>query len=113
MLIKKSLFYLNKKLTLEEQANKIGQAYGINGTNFQYLVKLKFVYSKLNIKDSFSEDFENFYEKIVSYRLTLTINLQKWFEIYDQLQSLELRKEELKKTKFISSFRTFFYITLF
>jgi cation transport regulator ChaC len=96
---KKSLFYLNKKLSLEEQANKISQAYGINGTNFQYLYKLKFVYSILNINDSFSKDLENLYEKIVSYRLSLTINLQKWFQIYDQLQSLEQRKDEFKKNK--------------
>jgi cation transport regulator ChaC len=94
---KQSLFYLNNKLTLEEQANKIGQAYGINGTNFQYLYKLKNIYSRLNINDSFSQHLQNLYEKTVSYRLTLTINSQKWFQIYDQLQSLEERKQILKK----------------
>jgi len=109
---KKSLFYLNKELTLEEQANKIGQAYGMNGTNFQYLEKLKNIYFKLNINDSFSEHFQNLYEQILSFRLSLTINCQKWFQIYDQLQNLEERKEALKKSNsflFLTDFYTSIY----
>jgi cation transport regulator ChaC len=109
----KSKFYLNKKLTLEEQAKKIGQAYGINGTNFQYLEKLKNIYLKLNINDSFSEDFKELYEKIISYRSSLTINSQKWFEIYDQLQSLEERKEALKKQNSFIFIKDFYISSYF
>jgi cation transport regulator ChaC len=85
----KSLFYLNKQLTLDQQANKIGQAYGKNGTNFQYLQKLKLIYQKLNINDSFSNHFEDLYQKIILFRIGLSIHTQKWFQIYDQLQLLE------------------------
>ncbi|CAF1439093.1 unnamed protein product [Adineta steineri] len=94
---KNSLFYLNNKLTLDEQAIKIGQAYGINGTNFQYLDKLKNIYQQFLIQDSFSSHFNDLYNKVISYRQSLTIHVQKWFTIYDELQTLEQRKEALNK----------------
>lgn len=64
---KKSLFYLNKPLTIEEQAFKIAQAYGINGTNVQYLEKLIHIYQILNIKDSFTDDFEDLLVKLENF----------------------------------------------
>lgn len=106
---KKSLFYLNKQLTLDEQAIKIGQAHGINGTNFQYLFKLKNIYQKFNINDSFSQYFIHLYDKIISYRLNLTLNTQKWFEIYDQLQNLEERKDALNKQNLLTFSSKDFY----
>lgn len=86
---KKSVFYLNNRLSIDDQAKKIGQAYGTNGTNFQYLNKLKLIYHKLNINDSFSAQFEDLYEKILEFRSNLTLNQHQWLQIYDQLQSLE------------------------
>jgi cation transport protein ChaC len=113
---KNSSFYLNNKLTLEEQAIRIGQAYGINGTNFQYLDKLINIYRQLNIQDSFSSDFQDLYNKVVLYRQSLSINIQKWFQIYDQLQTLEQRKEAAKKEhsiEFPSTIQPFLYSSIY
>ncbi|UJR32476.1 hypothetical protein I4U23_019938 [Adineta vaga] len=88
-----SLFYLKDQLSIEDQSLRIGQAYGVNGTNFQYLDKLIDVYRQLNIRDTSTDILENLYMKVLLYRQSLTLNVQKWFQIYDQLQTLEQRKE--------------------
>jgi cation transport regulator ChaC len=92
----KSQFYLNQQLTLTEQAYKIGQAYGLNGTNFQYLEKLTNIYRQLNIYDTFTSDLKDLYDKVMLYRQSLSNNDHKWLQIYDQLQTLEERKEAVK-----------------
>ncbi|CAF1101013.1 unnamed protein product [Adineta steineri] len=111
-----SLFYLNNKLTLEEQSIRIGQAYGINGTNFQYLDKLMNMYQQLNIQDSFTKILENLYNKVLLYRQSLSMNAQKWFQIYDQLQTLEQRNEaakQLSSIECISTFQSFIYRSIY
>ena len=76
---KKSLFYLNRNLTIEEQAKKIFYAHGINGTNFQYLQKLNIIYKKLNINDSFSKQFTILYNTINKFVYYSSINSSSIF----------------------------------
>ncbi|CAF0751808.1 unnamed protein product [Adineta ricciae] len=99
-----SLFYLKEHLTLEEQSLRIGQAYGINGTNFQYLDKLVDVYRQLKIQDTFTDILQDLHMKVLLYRQSLTLNVQKWYQIYDQLQTLEQRKEATKAITIIQPF---------
>ena len=104
-----SLVYLNNKLTLKEQAIQIGQAYGINGTNFQYLDKLTFIYQQFNIQDSFTNILEILHYQSICYRQSLSTNIQKWFLIYDQLQTLEQRKQAVQIQQHLTIIQPFIY----
>jgi cation transport regulator ChaC len=90
---KKSLFYLNPQLTLDEQAQKMAIAYGKNGTNFQYLQRALKTYRDYGLNDSCTAELEDLYAKIISCRQNLPINDQKWLDIYDELQTLEERQQ--------------------
>jgi len=101
----KSSFYSSRKLTLDEQAQKMARAYGQNGTNLQYLRKVIDMYDKFNLHDSYTSEIENLYEKVILYRQKLSINDQKWLKIYDELQTLEER-QKVAKSKALVEFQT-------
>jgi cation transport regulator ChaC len=100
-----SLFYLNPQLTLEEQAQKMARAYGQNGTNLQYLQRAIQMYHKFNLNDSCTAEIEDLYDKIILCRQSLSINDQKWLEIYDELQTLEER-QKIVATQTLVAFQT-------
>jgi len=109
----RSLFYSNQQLTLEEQAQKIAQAYGLNGTNLQYLRKVINIYREYNLNDSCTSEIENLYHKVILYRQCLSMSDQQWLEVYDQLQTLEEREEIVRSRASVDRFIYKSYINNF
>lgn len=95
----KSKFYLNKKLTIEEQAENIARAYGLSGTNFQYLDNTLKIYRELSLYDTFTPQIQKLHDKVIQYRHRLPVSDRKWLERYDQLMTAEERLEAIRLRK--------------
>ncbi|CAF1123964.1 unnamed protein product [Rotaria sordida] len=95
-----SQFYLPMTLSIKQQAQIISRAYGINGTNFQYLHNTLCTYRQLSIIDTFTEEMEELYAAVNIYRQYLTDYERRWLESFERLTTKDERELaiELRKT---------------
>lgn len=92
----KSTFHLHPQLTLDEQAKKMAISYGQNGTNLQYLQRAIQTYNQMQLTDSCTNQLEELYRKVMFCRENLPKNEQDWLRIYEELQTMEERQQNMK-----------------
>ena len=94
-----SQFYVPWTLSIEQQAKIIGQAYGVNGTNFQYLRNTINIFRQLNLVDTFTHEMEQLYAAVLEYRQCLAQHDLQWLIMFDQLTTHNERRLAIESRK--------------
>ncbi|CAF3205184.1 unnamed protein product [Rotaria sp. Silwood2] len=94
-----SQFYLPMTLSIKQQAEIISQAYGINGTNFQYLHNTLHTYRRLSLIDTFTGEIEELYAAVLIYRKYLNKHERQWLESFEKLTTKDERELAIKLRK--------------
>ncbi|CAF4733990.1 unnamed protein product [Rotaria sp. Silwood1] len=94
-----SQFYSPITFSIKQQAEIMSRAYGINGTNFQYLHNTLHTYRQLSLIDTFTEEMEKLYATVLICRQYLTKDERQWLESFEKLKTKDERESAIESRK--------------